>query len=679
LTVTGGLTAVLAGLLAGCAFLWGFIRRLGGFGRRHWGKIAGVICAIVLIGALVALAVHRGESMAPSAINGRVVLLGFDGLSPELIEPLLADGKLPNFQRLKERGCYARLATTNPSQSPVAWSTFATGRNPGKHGICDFITRKPGSYLPDLSLASLEHGRSRPVRQTKAFWDYGAEAHVPMVILSCPVTFPPEPINGRMLAGMGVPDLLGTQGTFAFYTTEKEAVTNDTGGEVFVVEPADLLQLDLLGPYKAGLTGKAERMKLPFQVRISSDRTVATVSIQGQEFGLAVGEWSGWVNIEFRIGPFRRMRGLTRFHLTELQPHLKLYVSPISLDPREPWFPIYYPKDYSAQLAAELGVFSTRGMPFDTWALNEGRIGDDAFLAHAEDLLEQQTRLLLHELKRCDKGVLYGYFEYPDVIQHMYWRFIDERHPLYDPNAPAKLKSAISDCYRRMDQVLGQVLDELRDGDTLMVLSDHGFTSFRRAVHLNSWLFRRGLLSLRGPDAQEGLPLFESVDWSGTRAYALGFTGIYLNLKGREPQGIVNPGLEADALKRAIADSLKSLEDPVEHQPVFSNVWLREEVFKGDQVERAPDIVVGTNKGWRVSWQTALGAAPKALIEDNRKRWSGDHMVDPGLVPGILFCNRKITAVEPTMYDIAPTVLRLMGFSDERLQAEDLDGRPLFR
>jgi hypothetical protein len=339
-TVTGGLTAALAGLLAGGAFLWGAFRRLGGFGRRHWGKIVGVICAAITIGVLVAFAMHRGKSMAPSAINCRVVLLGFDGLSPELIEPLLADGKLPNFQRLKERGCYARLATTNPSQSPVAWSTFATGRNPGKHGIFDFITRKPGSYLPDLSLASLDRGRSRSVRQTKAFWDYGAEAHVPMVILSCPVTFPPEPINGRMLAGMGVPDLLGTQGTFAFYTTEKEAVTNDTGGEVFVVEPADPLHLDLLGPYKAGLTGKAERMKLPFEVRSSSDRAVAVVSIQGQEFSLAVGEWSGWVNIEFRIGPFRRMRGLTRFHLTELQPHLKLYVSPISLDPREPWFPM---------------------------------------------------------------------------------------------------------------------------------------------------------------------------------------------------------------------------------------------------------------------------------------------------------------------------------------------------
>jgi len=678
LTVTGGLAAVLGGLLAGLAFLWGLFRRLGGFGRRHRGRIAGIVCAAVAIGAVVAIAARRGRNMAPSAIHSRVVLLGFDGLSPELLEPLLAEGKLPNFQRLKERGGYARLATTNPPQSPVAWCTAVTGRNPGRHGIFDFITRKPDSYLPDVSLASLAQGRSQPVRQARAFWDYGAEARVPMVILSCPVTFPPEPINGRMLAGMGVPDLLGTQGTFAFYTTEKEAVTTDTGGEVFVVEPSDPLRLELLGPYKAGLTGKAERMKLPFDVRVSSDRAVATVSILGRELSLAVGQWSNWVNIEFKVGPFRRMRGLTRFHLAGLQPHLKLYVSPISLDPRDPWFPVSYPRDYSARLATEVGLFSTRGMPFDTWALNEGRISDDAFLAQAEDLLHQQTRLLLHELKRCEQGVLFGYFEYPDVIQHLYWRFLDERHPLYDAHAPERLRNTIPDGYRRMDQVLGQVMNELRDGDTLIVLSDHGFTGFRRAVHLNSWLHRRGLLSFRGPDAKEGLPLFENVDWAGTRAYALGFTGIYLNLKGREPQGIVNPGLEADALKRAIADSLKSLEDPVEHQPVFSNVRLREEVFSGDQAERAPDIVVGTSKGWRISWQTALGAAPKAVIEDNAKPWSGDHMVDPALVPGVLFCNRGIAVAEPTLYDIAPTVLKLMGFGPERLQAEGLEGRPLF-
>ncbi|NLF17436.1 MAG: phosphodiesterase, partial [Lentisphaerae bacterium] len=572
----------------------------------------------------------------------------------------------------------ARLATTNPPLSPVAWCTAVTGRNPGQHGIVDFISRRPDSYLPDLSLAAPGQGRSQPVRRARAFWDYGAEARVPMVILSCPVTFPPEPVNGRMLAGMGTPDLLGTQGTFAFYTTEKEAVTTDTGGEVFVVEPSDTMQLELLGPYKAGLTGKAERMKLPFQVRVSRDRAEATVSILDREFSLAAGEWSDWADIEFRVGPFRRMRGLTRFHLAGLRPHLKLYVSPISLDPRDPWFPVSYPRNYSARLAAEVGLFPTRGMPFDTWALNEGRISDDAFLDQAEDLLDRQTRLLLHELRRSDQGVLFGYFEYPDVIQHLYWRFRDPRHPRCSTNAPERLRNAIPECYRRMDRVLGQVMDELQDGDTLIVLSDHGFTGFRRAVHLNSWLHRRGLLSFRGRDDREGLPLFENVDWASTRAYALGFTGIHLNLRGREPHGIVTPGLEADALRRAIADSLKALEDPVEHQPVFSSVWLREEVFHGDHSEHAPDIVVGTNAGWRVSWQTALGAAPGAVIEDNDRPWSGDHMVDPALVPGVLFCNRSMTVAEPALADIAPTVLGLMGFPPGRLQAEGLDGRPLF-
>ncbi len=262
------------------------------------------------------------------------------------------------------------------------------------------------------------------------------------------------------------------------------------------------------------------------------------------------------------------MYGILRFNLVELKPYFKLYVAPISIDPRKPWFPISYPEGYAKELAHDLGLFATRGMPFDTWALNEGRLSEDAFIEHAADLYQEQLRLMEHELSRCERGVFYCYFEYPDIIQHMYWRFIDPEHPLYDPNAPPRLKGMIDDCYRKMDAVVGVALAGMRTGDTLIVLSDHGFTTFRRAAHIDSWLRENGYLVLKDPTATAGGPLFADVDWSATRAYALGYGGIYINTVGREPQGIVAEGPGKEALKSEIADKLRKWIDPKTGTPV---------------------------------------------------------------------------------------------------------------
>lgn len=672
--VGGSLAALIAGLASCFAIL------LGSLVKRHRGKIF-LGLAILLGAGLFAWGIwehQQGEPVSGNTENGRLIILGLDGLTPELIDPMLATGELPNLGKLKETGCYFRLGTTNPPQSPVAWTTFATGRNPGKHGVFDFIRRKPGTYLPDISLTRLEGGRSLPIRRTKAFWEYCEEAGVPATILGCPVTFPPDRIKGKMFSGMGVPDLLGTQGTFVFYTTEQQTVTDDTGGEVIIIEKNNPLQLELPGPHKKGITGKAERLTISFALIADKNNRTATLAFQKRQFRLTVGEWSPWIEVAFKVGPFRKMHGITRFFLGELEPHVKLYVSPINLDPRKPWFPVSSPKSYSRQLAEELGLFSTRGMPYDTWALEEGRISEEAFIAHAEEILQQRVDLLAHEIENCEKGVFFCYFEYPDIVQHMYWRFMDEKHPLYDPNESEKLKNMVPDCYRIMDDIVGLVLRQLNEDDTLMVLSDHGFTTFRRAVHLNTWLRRAGLFVLNNPADRQGLPLFENVDWSATRAYALGLSGIYLNLEGREPRGTVKPGAAADGITSAIVDGLRGLIDPQCGEPVFSHVWLREEIFQGDQSVNTPDIIVGTNPGWRISWQTALGGAPPEIFEDNARKWSGTHLVDPELVPGIFFCNRTSDADSPSLYDFAPTVLRYLGFDDERLEKEDLDGQPLF-
>ncbi len=679
-TVGSGLAAILGFALSAIAMVAVFFKRVLAFVKRRWPAVTiGVAVIAIAAVALVAGRDHKGGSaMAGNDKGKRLIIVALDGLSPKIIEPMMARGELPSFQRLKDLGGYAQIGTTNPAESPVAWTSFATGRNPGKHGVYDFIRRNPASYLPDLSLTRLEGNKSLPVRRGKAFWQYGREAGVPMTILACPVTFPPDEINGKMLSGMGVPDLLGTQGTFSFYTTAPETVSGDTGGEVHVVDDANPLQLELLGPQKQGLTGKIERLSVPFSVAVSGDRKTATISLQGADLKLAVGEWSQWAEVTFKAGPMSRMHGILRFNLVELSPHVKLYASPICIDPRKPWFPIAYPDGYGKELAQDLGLFSTRGMPFDTWALNEGRLSEEAFIEESVDLYQERLRLMEHELSRFERGVFYCYFEYPDIIQHMYWRFIDKGHPLYDPNAPPRVAGMIDDCYRKMDAVVGVALAAMRTGDTVIVLSDHGFTTFRRAAHVDSWLRENGYLVLQDPTATAGGPLFTDVDWSKTRAYALGYGGIYINTVGREPQGIVPDGEGKEALKREIADKLRKWIDPKTGTPIARTVYLNQDIFKGPEAHLAPDLYLGFSDGYGASWQTALGASPAALVEDNLKKWSGNHLVDPPLVPGVLFTSRPIKLAHPTLYDLAPTVLRFLGFDDARLAAEDLDGKPLF-
>jgi predicted AlkP superfamily phosphohydrolase/phosphomutase len=676
-TVSTGMAAVLAFLVSFLAFVGVFFRRVWGFFKHHWGKVAIALAIVAAVVAFVAL--RQGEQVGGGMSGkGRFIIVALDGLSPEIVEPMLAAGKLPSFQRLKDMGGYSRIATTNPAESPVAWCTVATGRNPGKHGMYDFIRRKPGTYLPDLSLTRIEGNRSMPVRKGKAFWQYGREAGVPMVMLAFPVTFPPDEVNGVMLSGMGTPDLLGTQGTFSYYTTAPESVTADTGGEVHAVGDANPLRLELLGPRKQGLTGTVERLAAPFEVRVDRAAGRATISLQGQEASLAVGQWSSWLDVQFKVGALRRMHGIVRFNLTSLTPHVGLYASPICIDPRSPWFPISYPGEYAGRLARELGLYSTRGMPFDTWALNEGRLSEEAFIEDAQGLFFERLRLMQHELARTESGVFFCYFEYPDIIQHMYWRFVDHQHPLYRTDVPARVSGMIEDCYLKMDQVVGQALAAMRPNDVLVVLSDHGFTTFRRMMHVNSWLRANGYQALRNEYADEGGPLFADVDWSKTRAYALGFGGIYLNRQGREPDGMVAPGEETEALKREIAGKLRGFADPDTGARVLHSVYLQQEIFRGPEAPQAPDLYLGFETGYGASWQTALGAAPKGLMEDNLKKWSGSHLVDPSLVPGILFASKRLVVADPSLYDIAPTVLRFIGFADSRIAAEDIDGRPLF-
>jgi predicted AlkP superfamily phosphohydrolase/phosphomutase len=230
----------------------------------------------------------------------------------------------------------------------------------------------------------------------------------------------------------------------------------------------------------------------------------------------------------------------------------------------------------------------------------------------------------------------------------------------------------------KIDGVLGKVMRKIGPDDTLIVLSDHGMGPFRRAVHLNSWLRHHGYLRLADDSAPAGEELFTDVDWPRTRAYALGFGAVYLNLRGRERDGAVEPGPAAEALAKEIAEKLKGWVDPDTGASVVRTVYPREAIFKGPYAAEAPDLYVGFNAGYRASWQTAIGGAPAALIEDNNRKWAGDHLFDPEIIPGVLFMNRPLAKDDPSLYDIAPTVLRLAGFGDAELAALELDGSSLF-
>ncbi len=313
----------------------------------------------------------------------------------------------------------------------------------------------------------------------------------------------------------------------------------------------------------------------------------------------------------------------------------------------------------------------------DTWAVNEIRLSEAAFLEQVNEVLREKKAMLNYELTRLKKGILFCYFESPDIVQHMFWRYRDPRHPLYEKNASQDYKDMIKNWYKKMDKILGKVMNDIGRDDVLIVLSDHGFDTFRRTVHLNAWLRENGYLALKDPSAKSGDELLKSIDWSGTKAYSIGFGAIYINQKGRESRGIVSSGKETEDLKREISEKLKNWVDEEKGAAVINNVYSREDIFWGPFAEDTPDLYIGFNVGYRASWQTALGATPEMLIEDNLKKWSGDHLFDPKLIPGILFLNRKIKSKSPSIYDIAPTVLKEIGYSEEEIGKLGMDGEAL--
>ena len=624
-------------------------------------------------------AAHRKDAKVKKAI-----VIGFDGMEPTLVERFMDQGLLANFARLREEGTYRPLESTLPPLSPVAWSTFQTGVDPGKHSIFDFLHRNPKTYLGELSSARIQSSKKalrvgkfqlplgkptlRGLRRSQPFWRLLGDSGIYSMILRVPITFPPERFKGISLSAMCVPDLRGTQGTFSYYTTRPQGESGKTGGQVIPLEPRNgSIRTWITGPMNP-FRNDETALKAPLRVRLSQGSL--RLEVNGTSHALKPGQYSPWVPVLFQAGPLK-IRGIVRFYLRKIEPFLDLYMTPVNIDPSSPSLPISHPKTFSVYLARRFGPFATLGLAEDTWALNEGILDDPSFLKQCYDIHQERVQMFRDAMDHLRKGLVVCVFDITDRTQHMFWRYEDSRHPGYEADAPEPLRDVFQKVYQEADRLVGQVLDRIDSDTLLVVMSDHGFRSFRRCFNVNTWLHRNGYLSFL-PNREPG-EWFAGVDWSRTKAFAVGLAGVYINQKGRERDGIVAPGEETERLKQELIAKLKGLRDPDTGETAILDVMDTRVTYHGPYKENAQDLIIGYNEGYRTAWESATGKAGSEVFYDNTKKWSGDHCLAPGRVPGVFFSNFRFSADRPGIVDLAPTILSAFGVNPP----EYMDGKAL--
>ena len=610
-----------------------------------------------------------------------MIVIGIDGMDYALSRKLIDEGRLPNLARLEQMGGFQALETSVPPQSPVAWSNFITGLDSGGHGIYDFIHRNPETMDPYLSTSKpiepsrtlkfgkwdipLSGGGMELLRRGTPFWEVLEGHGIPTTIIRMPANFPPSGSAYRELSGMGTPDVLGTPGYYSFYTTMPERITANTEALIERVQVRDgIVEAELLGPPNPLLI-ESEDLKAPFTVYVDDEYLVAKIVVGQEEFILQQGEWSEWVPVEFEMIPYvQSINATARFFLKEIRPEFELYVSPINLDPVAPLMPISTPVGYATELAEATGRFYTQGMPEDTNALNEGVFNNADFMTQVAMVHTEIRNQFDYVLNEFRGGFLFYYFGNLDQVSHMMWRAMDPEHPAHDPIADAPYANAVIDRYVDVDDFIGETLGKLPENTTLVVMSDHGFTSWRRAMNLNTWLLENGYITLMNPRRVTGIPYFGNVDWESTEAYAVGLNGVYINLRGREANGSVMP-LDQDTLSAEIAEKLLSFIDPITGEQAVTKVYHRDEVFAaGGYLDIGPDLIVGFAKGVRGSNESALGEFSTETIFDNDHPWSGDHLMDHETVPGVLFSSRPLQRVVTSLQKLAGVLLAEFGIED---------------
>lgn len=541
-------------------------------------------------------------------------------MDPGFVEAHWAD--LPNLDKLRREGMFSRLATTTPPQSPVAWSTFATGLDPADHGIFDFVHRDPVTMAPFLSTDRTEGPRFRialgpyeiplsgsrvvSLRKGTAFWETLAKRGIPVEVIRMPANYPPVP-SGRALSGMGTPDIRGTQGTFTFYTDDPDGVSRDvSGGLIRMVRVADgHVDLRLEGPANP-LRKDRQYASTALGVDIDPKQPYARIRNGGSDVILRQGEWSEWIPVSFPLVPhLASAHGILRVYAKQLHPRFEMYVSPVQPDPEAADLPISQPKSFSRRVAEEIGLYYTLGIPEETSAMRQGIFDLNEFLMQSRLVLKDERRLLTYSLNHFEDGFLFFYFSSVDQNSHMLWGKHDDE---------------LLKVYREIDECVGEVWVKF-PAAALMVMSDHGFTTFDRAVHLNRWLRDHGF---------------------GNKAYAIGLNALYLK--------------DHNALNQ-LQEQLLSWRDPDNGRSVVETITTIHAAPANRSV--APDLIVGYARGYRASWQTGLGETPAVEIEDNDDAWIADHCINAVDVPGVLFTNWKNGARGASLKDLSGTIVGL--------------------
>jgi predicted AlkP superfamily phosphohydrolase/phosphomutase len=647
-----------------------------------------LILGVILLSCFLSLRCGRRAEWGG---DKKVIVLGFDGMDPRIVREMFEKGKLPNLKKLCEMGDFKDLWSSIPPQSPVAWSNFITGKDPGGHAIFDFVHRNPATYLPYLSTSEtippkrtlkvgeyimpLSSGSVVLKRQGKAFWDYLSDKGIPSVIFRIPSNFPPVECGAKSVSGMGTPDLMGTYGIYQYFTTCASDIPKDPSGAEFtrVHRVGDVVRSSIAGPrnsYKKG----SPKITVDFTAWLDREQRMARIDLPHQRILLAQGEWSDWIVLDFQPLPLiPSVKGICRFYLKEVSPHFRLYVTPINIDPKHPALPIDTPKGYAGEIADDIGYFYTQGMPENTKTLTNDTFTTDEFYTQFKMVLEENHRLFDYLFSKFKRGFFFYYYSSTDLGTHIFWHLRDKNHPVYDAAARERLGDVIESTYEEMDKTVAKVLARFDDRTTLIVMSDHGFGPYYKAFSLNTWLMQNGYLALK--DGATTGSLFKNVDWGRTKAYALGLNSLYLNLRGRERNGIVPPGPEAEKLLKEIKAKLERVTDPENGLRVVRRAHVAGGVYSGEYVEAAPDIIVGYDWGYRTSWESALGDVTADLITTSKEKWSGDHCGATEVVPGVLFSSSKIKLAQPHLYDLAPTILAEFGIE----KPDDMVGHNVFQ
>jgi predicted AlkP superfamily phosphohydrolase/phosphomutase len=619
---------------------------------------------LVTAAALGILALTACSRSGTHAAGKKMIVLGIDGMDPQFLAAHWSS--LPNLNKLRTEGDFKPLETTIPPQSPVAWSSVTTGMDPGGHGIFDFVHRNPTTRMPMSSMAEatsaahtitigpyvipISSGEVKTMRAGRAFWQMLGDRGVAATVIRMPANFPAVDCEQESLSGMGTPDLRGTARTYTFYTDDpaenRKAVS---GGEIVKVKvERGRATLPVAGPPNTLRTDQATTY-VNVIADVDPTENAARLSLDSQRAVLRNGEWSEWFHASFPLIPgVKSASGIFRVYLQQTHPYLRVYVSPINIDPADPALPISTPAKFSKSLNDAVGPFYTEGIAEETGAYRAGIFSRAEFLTQSRKVLSDSMRLFRRELDRFQDGLLFYYFSSVDQNAHMLWGRYDDD---------------LLEIYKAIDTAVGEAMQKAGSDTKLMIVSDHGFARFDRAVHINTFLMHNGFLALDDPKNVGDDDLFVHVDWGRTVAYAVGLNGVYLNLEGREDGGIVPP-VDRQMILDKIAARLKEFKDPANGENVVDTVYFSETAFQGKNLKYAPDILVGFRRGYRASWQTALGAVPKDTVEDNTQAWIGDHCMASHLVPGVILSNRKIAAAKPGLVDIPTTILGEFGISN---------------